>query len=52
MKKKEVTDRTIEDVCWDKIDILCKALDEIITTHADSGTLKRIAKDAIKQLKE
>lgn len=44
--------KTAEEVCWEKIEILTNALDEIITKHADSGTLKRIALKAIKQLKE
>tara|TARA_R100000750_G_C2321611_1_gene86557 strand:+ start:201 stop:353 length:153 start_codon:yes stop_codon:yes gene_type:complete len=44
--------KTAEDVCWEKIQILTDALDEIITKHADSGTLKKIAREAIKQLKE
>ena len=40
-----------EEQLWKKYDIVIDALDKIITTHADSGTLKNIAKKAIKDSK-
>ena len=36
-----------EELLWKKIQLLIDALDTIITTHADSGTLKAIARQAL-----
>jgi hypothetical protein len=44
--------KTAEDVCWEKIQILIDALDEIITSKGNKDTLKKIARKAIKQLPE
>ncbi len=42
----------LEEVLWKKIQLLIDALDTIITTHADSGTLKEIARQALNHILE
>mgnify|MGYP003109173305 FL=1 len=51
MSADKIKDKVSEEQLWNKYDIVVEALDKIITTHADSGTLKKIAKQAIQDSK-
>jgi len=41
-----------EEILWKKIQLLLDALDTILTTHADSCTLKEIARQALNHILE
>jgi len=60
MKKKTALEKTIDPVIlkseidWllEKNCMLLDIIDKIITTHADSGTLKNVAKKALQKIKD
>ena len=44
---QKLKEQNLEDDLFKRIQLLIDALDRIITTHADSGTLKAIARQAL-----
>ena len=44
--------RLTKQECIDKLNIAINGLDDIITTHSDSGTLKRVARLTLEKIIE